>query len=95
MFIEQDGCNISYDLDMGDYGTVTRTGTIDGNSIHMSGMFVVEAFLPNCTVTRNTIDINGTVDGDEINLKGSGIAEGICGGQSGSCTGTSTATLTR
>lgn len=93
VLIHQNGCNISYNLDMGVYGTVTRTGSIDGNKIHLSGIFVLLS--PSCTPTQNRVDINGTVNGDQINLTGSGIAEGTCDGDSASCTGSSTATFTR
>jgi len=78
---------------MGAYGTATRTGTIDGNNIHRSGIFVILSF--SCTETQNRVEINGTVNGDQINLTGSGIAEGTCYGDSGSCTGSSTATFNR
>lgn len=91
--IQQNGCNISYDIDLGVYGTFTRTGTIDGNKIHLSGLFVI--LQPWCTATQNTIDINGTVNGDQIDLQGSGIANGSCDGSSFSCTGDSTTRLTR
>jgi hypothetical protein len=78
---------------MGAYGTATRTGTVDGNNIHLSGIFVILS--PSCTETQSRVEINGTVNGDEINLTGSGIAERTCYGDSGSCTGRSTATFTR
>ena len=91
--IQQDECNISYDINVSGYGTFTRTGTINANQIQLSGLFVI--LQPWCTATQNTVDINGTVDGDQINLQGSGIANGTCDGDSFSCTGNSTATLTR
>lgn len=91
--IQQNVCNISYDIDVGEYGTFTRTGTINANKIHFSGLFAIPQ--PWCTATQNNIDINGTVNGDQINLYGSGIVNGTCDGDRFSCTGNSTSTLTR
>jgi hypothetical protein len=91
--IQQNGCNISYDLYISGYGTFSRTGTIDANNIHLSGLFVV--LQPWCTATQNVVNADGAVNGDQINLHGSGIANGTCDGDSFSCTGSSNATLTR
>jgi len=91
--IQQNECNISYDIDISGYDTITRTGTINANQIKLSGLFVI--LQPWCIATQNTVDINGTVNGDQINLKGSGIAKGTCDGDRFSCTGDSIATFTR
>lgn len=91
--IQQNGCSISYDLYLSGYGTFTRTGTVDGNSVHVSGIFAV--LQPGCTATQNTIDMNGAVTGAQINLQGSGIITGTCDGSPFECTGTSSSTLTR
>ena len=91
--IQQNGCNISYDVYLSGYGTFPRTGTINANKIQLSGLFAV--LQPSCTATQNTIDMTGTVNGDQINLQGSGIIKGTCDGHSFSCTGGSTAILTR
>jgi len=91
--IQQNGCNISYDVYLSGYGTFPRTGTIDGNKIQLSGLFAV--LQPWCNATQNIVNLNGTVNGDQINLQGSGIINGTCDGDSFSCTGSSTATLTR
>ena len=91
--IQQNECNISYDVYLSGYGTFPRTGTINGNKIQLSGLLAI--LQPWCTTTQNTVDIKGTVNGDQINLQGSGIINGTCDGYSFSCTGNSTATLTR
>jgi hypothetical protein len=91
--IEQDGCNVSYDRYVPGYGTFTRTGTIDGNNIYFSGLFLLP--ISGCTATQNVVDIYGTVDGDQIDGTGTGIARGTCDGTSFSCTGESTMTGTR
>jgi hypothetical protein len=91
--IQQNGCNISYDVYLSGYGTFPRTGTIDANKIQLSGLFAV--LQPGCTATQNIVNVNGTVNGDQINLQGSGIINGTCDGNSFTCTGNSTATLTR
>lgn len=91
--IQQNYCNISYDVYLSGYGTFPRTGTIDSNKIQLSGLFAI--LQPWCTATQNVVDITGTVNGDQINLQGSGTINGTCDGDSFSCTGGSTATLTR
>jgi hypothetical protein len=91
--IQQNECNFSYDIDVGGYGTYTRTGTINANKIQLSGLFVI--LQPWCNARQNIIDINGTVIGDQMNLQGSGRVNGTCDGDSFSCTGDSTATLSR
>jgi len=93
IMILQTGCNISYDLYLSGYGAFTRTGTVDGNKVHVSGIFAV--LQPGCTASQNTIDLNGAVNGDQINLQGAGIINGTCDGSVFQCTGTSTSTLTR
>ena len=47
--IQQNECNISYDIDLRGYGTYTRTGTINANKIQLSGLFVV--LQPWCTAS--------------------------------------------
>lgn len=91
--IQQNGCDISYDIDISGLGTFSRTGTINGNNIQLSGLFAI--LQPSCSASQNSITISGTVNGDQINLQGSGIVNGTCDGVSFSCTGDSTATLTR
>jgi len=91
--IQQNWCSISYDLYLSGYGTFTRTGTVDGNNVHISGIFAV--LQPGCTANQNRIDMNGTIVGDQINLQGSGIITGTCDGSPFQCTGTSTSTLSR
>ncbi len=91
--IQQDGCNISYNIYIPDYGNISRTGTITGNAINFSGIFVV--LQSGCHATLNNVDMTGTVNGNQITLYGSGIAEGYCSDMSASCTGSSTALLTR
>jgi hypothetical protein len=91
---QQKGCNISYSDTIDGY-TFTRSGAIDGNKIKMSGLFAILEPGSGCTATQNSIVLNGTVDGNQMNLQGSGILKGQCDGFSFSCTGRSTAELTR
>ena len=93
VYIQQNDCNISYDVDVMGYGTFKRTGTINGNNIQLSGLFAV--LQPWCSATQNNISITGTVNGNQINLQGSGIINGTCDGSNFSCTGGSNAQLTR
>ena len=91
--IQQNGCNISYDINISGYGTFSRTGTIDGNNIQLSGIFA--ALQPWCSATQNVVTISGTVNGNQIDSQGTGIVKATCDGMSVSCTGNSTAVLTR
>ena len=91
--IQQNECNISYDIDVSGFGSFSRKGTINGNKIQLSGKFAI--LQPWCKAKKNKVDINGKVNGDRINLKGSGKVTGTCDGYDFSCTGDSTATLTR
>ena len=91
--IYQNECNISYNLYLSGFGDFSRTGTIDANNIQLSGIFAV--LQPQCTATKNNIIVNGTVNGDQINLQGSGKINGTCYGMGFSCTGGSTAILSR
>ena len=91
--IQQNECNISYDIDVSGFGSFPRKGTIDGNTIQLSGKFAI--LQPWCKEEKNKVDINGKVKGDRINLKGSGKVTGKCDGESFSCKGDSTSTFTR
>ncbi len=88
--MQQSGCNISYTIPQINF---LRSGTINGNSIHMTGKFV-EA--PQCVITQNLVTVDGTVENDRrISLSGTGVAEGTCEGVFVRCDGTSTAVMTR
>lgn len=87
--IQQSGCNISYDID-----TFSRTGSIQGNKIQMSGPFAIP-LVGGVDFTQNIVAIEGTINGDVINATGSAIATGSFEGMNFSCTGNSTAVLTR
>jgi hypothetical protein len=93
IFIEQNGCDISYNLSVSGMGIFTRIGTIDGNRMQLSGVAVVLA--PGCIATRNTVNFTGTVDGDRIEIKGPLDVQGSCDDYTFSCTGSSTAILSR
>jgi hypothetical protein len=90
--IFQNGCNVNYNIST-QFGTFSRTGTVSGNGVDFSGVFL--SAQPGCSFNQNNITINGTINGNTITFSGSGVATGTCGGQSGSCTGTSTATFSR
>ena len=87
----QNGCDISYDV-LTELGTLSRTGTVSQVDLHLSG---IAGIFPDCLLTQNNITVNGTIDGNIINLSSSFIVTASCDGQSVSCTGTSTAVLSR
>lgn len=89
--INQNGCNISWTEPV---YHVLRSGTIRGNNIQVSGVFVVP-FVEGISIIQNSFTANGTVNGNKITLTGSGTATGTYEGMSGSCTGTDTAIFTR
>ncbi|MBN2467241.1 MAG: putative metal-binding motif-containing protein [Deltaproteobacteria bacterium] len=91
--IEQNGCNISYDMELAEYGTFERKGSIEGNNIQMSGIAAV--LVPGCTAITNNINLYGTVNGSQIDLEGSLVISGSCDGETFSCTGNSVALLSR
>ncbi len=93
--IQQMGCNVSYSIYVNGYGYVARKGTISGNTIKLSGKFVILEPEFGCTETKNIVYLNGTVNGNQINLKGSGAFNGTCDGYSLSCNGSSTAIFSR
>ncbi|MEZ5592922.1 MAG: hypothetical protein R3F53_20350 [Gammaproteobacteria bacterium] len=89
--IEQNECRISYKAP--GLGT-TRSGTVDGNRVSVSGPFAV-ALNPSVTFSRNEATAEGTVDGDQMILNGSGVVSGTDSGVSFSCRGNSRGTFTR
>ncbi|MEW6584347.1 MAG: choice-of-anchor D domain-containing protein [Nitrospirota bacterium] len=93
IFITQDGCKISWTEPTFD---VSRSGTVTGNSVEVSGKFVVP-LVGGVDLTQNTYSATGTISQDKetINLSGSGQANGSYQGISFSCTGTDEAVFTR
>jgi hypothetical protein len=89
--INQNGCNISWTEPI---YQVSRSGTISGNFIQVSGLFGI-ALDPGVIITQNIYNASGSVIGNIINLSGSGFVAGTYEGMSGSCTGTDSATFTR
>lgn len=75
--INQNGCNVSWKVPNWD---ANRAGSIKGNDIEVSGLFVVPLSEDvEVNFTRNTYTAKGTISGNGINMNGSGIAEGtIC-----------------
>jgi hypothetical protein len=88
----QDGCTVTYYVPNTTY---SRSGTVVGNSIQVTGVFVVP-LADGVSVTENAYTGSGTISSDErrINLSGSGYASGFYEGIYGECTGTSQVTLT-
>ncbi len=88
--LRQEGCNISYrapfDMD--------RNGIVTGDHVQLSGPFVFP-LVSGANFTKNIATLEGTVTGDHIALSGSGQASGRFQGLAFTCTGTSTASLTR
>ncbi len=95
--IFQDGCNIWYELDASAYdlGIITRTGTINGSILNLTGPFVGLTGEHGCTVNTNIVTITGVVNGNTITLEGFGNANGTCDGISGSCVMSATAIIHR
>ncbi len=88
--MQQSGCNISYTIPQINF---LRSGTINGNSIHMTGKFAEN---PQCVITQNLFTIDGTVENDRrISASGTGVAVGTCQGVPTRCDGTSTGLFTR
>lgn len=89
--MQQSGCNISYTVPQ---INVIRAGTIVGDTLHLTGPFVV--FQPGVVATENNLTIVGTVEnGRRIPLSGTGVASGSLEGIPFTCNGTSTALMTR
>jgi hypothetical protein len=89
--IIQNGCSISF---MSPANTL-RSGTIAGNTLQVSGIAAIAS--PGITITQNNISFNGTLsaNGKTINMTGIGIISGYGDGESGSCSISSTETLSR
>lgn len=89
--MQQSGCDISYPMPQ---INVTRTGTIAGDTLSLTGLFVV--FAPEVVVTKNKLTIVGNMENSyRIRLSGTGVASGSFEGVSGTCSGISTALMTR
>jgi len=89
--ITQSDCNVSYTIPGTDF---TRSGTVDRSNIHLNGP-CAELDVESCSVSSNVITANGTVQGNTIHLTGSCTVSGVCDGIRVSCSGSTTATLTR
>jgi hypothetical protein len=89
--ITQNGCEISF---LSPSNTL-RTGTVTATTMQVSGPLALAS--DGVTFTQNGIDFSGpvSVDGSTVNLSGTGVASGTALGVPGSCTATSTETLTR
>jgi hypothetical protein len=89
----QNSCNVSWIVPGTDY---SRSGTVTGNSIQVSGIFVVP-LVEGVNITQNSYSASGTIseDTNTINLNGEGSAAGSYEGIGFTCTGTDEATFTR
>jgi len=92
--VNQNGCNVNYTVPNSD---VDRAGTVHGNNIQLSGIFMVGEGL---SFTQNSFTATGTICGGEMNMIGTGIAAGTFCDEDGcynfSCSTISdTATLVR
>ncbi len=90
IFMNQDKCEISYEVPGTSY---IRSGTIDGNKLELSGLFMIPN--PDVNFTRNVINITGNVNGDDMTLNGVGEAEGTYEGDQFRLIGVSKVTLER
>ena len=90
--INQTGCDISY---IAPGINATRTGTINQNTVQLSGILVV--FSPSVTTHENIINLTGILqDGNLINMPGNGQASGTFNAESTvSCTGSTVARFRR
>jgi hypothetical protein len=91
--INQLGCSVSFFTPAP--ANLSRRGTVTENTIQMSGPLAAGG--AGVTFTQNEITFAGSIasDGRTINLTGSGVISGTALGAPGSCTATSTETLTR
>jgi len=78
---------------MGSSGTVTRSGTIKGNHVTLTGPFVIVA--QGVKVATNTCTLQGNLVGDTLRLTGSGHASGTADGNSFTCDGKAIGVLKR
>jgi len=85
--IKQNGCDISWTVS-GNSG-ITRKGTVNGNSLKVSGKFCVPS-VTGVTFTKNQYTAEGIISTDEINGNGSGLCTGSYQGINFSCTGKDT-----
>ncbi|MDA8078855.1 MAG: hypothetical protein M0Z79_07945 [Nitrospiraceae bacterium] len=91
--INQNGCNVSWIVP----GTTeSRSGTVSGNTIKVSGIFVVP-LQAGVSFTQNIYSASGTISADSrmIRLNGSGAASGTVDGTAFSCSGSDVATFNR
>ena len=87
--IKQNGCNISWTASGVSGISATREGTVQGNSLEVSGKFCVP-LQPGVTFTKNQYTAEGIISADEINGNGSGVCTGSYQGINFSCTGKDT-----
>lgn len=89
--INQNECNISYRVP----GTnASRTGTITGNQLRLSGPFAEPLGL-GVNFSQNEVNIEGIVEQNQMSLTGSGVASGTANGVPFSCDGNSEGTFNR
>jgi len=91
--ISQNACNVSW---RDPVFNQSRSGTVSGNTIQVSGIFAVP-LVGDVNFTQNSYSASGTISEDTktINLNGSGTASGSYEGIDFSCSGTDKATFTR
>ncbi len=87
--IKQNGCNISWTAAGVSGISATREGTVQGNSLEVSGKFCVP-LQPGVTFTKNQYTAEGIISADEINGNGTGVCQGSYQGIDFSCTGKDT-----
>lgn len=93
--ITQNGCNVSWPIPLNGVN-YSRSGTVSGNAIQVSGVFVVP-LVGEVNITQNTYSASGTISEDTrtMTLNGLGLASGSYEGIAFSCSGTDKATFTR
>ncbi len=93
--IAQNGCSVSWSVS-GNGTSYLRSGTVSGNSIQVSGLFIIP-LVSGITINQNTYTATGTINPAVTNIfmTGSGLATGSYEGTPCSCSGTDSATFTR
>jgi len=93
--MRQQGCRAGYEVCLPGYGCYERSGTVTGNTVSLSGPFLIMDPAYDCNIAQNILNLNGTLNGNRISFRGSGRTSGSCEGMTFSCTGETTAEFTK
>jgi hypothetical protein len=95
--ITQTGCSFSYQAvdPTGTFSPVTRTGTINGNTLTLQGDAYVLTTDPALRVTSNTMNASGTISGNTLTINSTGYVVGTYDGSPFRIDSTGRAVFTR